>query len=421
MMQTLSSGREVCLDKVMVDELRVGMQVSELDRPWMGTPFMFQGFRIRSAEEIKLLQKCCDYVYVSRDAAPVDFREVRTRRATEHVPVSKLLAVSSKGQYGGRYHDSVTAEDELVAARKIFPECQTLIRDVFNTAEHAGSVSLPRIRNMTDAIVDSVLRNPDAFMMLQNIDNRAPYRYRHAVNCCGLAAAFCRSLGFRREEIRDIALGALLLDIGTVRLPGEMLDMQAPLSPLLQKLTRHHVDFGLDIVQESQDLPAVVEEMIRTHHERVDGRGYPAGMRGEQIPVSGRIAAIVDCYDAMINERPYREGMSPVAAISELYKWRDIDFHADLVEKFIQCIGACPTGSLVELNSGQVGVVLSQNRLHRLYPRVLVIMEADRSRCERTYTVDLWEQCKRTRGETLDIRRVLQPEDVSIDLADCCQ
>ena len=420
-MQTSSSGREVCLDKVLVGDLHVGMQVSELDRPWMGTPFMFQGFRIRSAEEIRLLQKCCDYVYVSRDSAPVDFRAVRSRRAADHVPVSRLLAVSNKGHYGGRYQDSATVEEELVAARKIFPECQTLVRDVFSSAESAGSVSLPRIRNMTDAIVDSVLRNPDAFLLLQSIDNRAPYRYRHAINCCGLAAAFCRSLGFKREEIRDIALGALLLDIGTVRLPAEMLEMKAPLSPLLQKLTRHHVDFGLDIVQESQDLPGVVADMIRTHHERVDGRGYPAGLRGEQIPVCGRIAAIVDCYDAMINERPYREGMSPVAAVSELYKWRDVDFHADLVEKFIQCVGACPTGSLVELNSGQVGIVLSQNRLHRLYPRVRVLMDADRVRCESPHTVDLWEQCKKTRGEMLDIKRVLQPEDVNIDPADCCR
>lgn len=417
-MRTSVNEKGVDLDMVRACDLRVGMHVSELDRPWLGTPFMFQGFRIKSVDEIELLQKCCDYVYVNRKDVPVDLRVINLDKASENVSVSRILEISGNGKYSSRYADTATVEEELGTAKKIFSDSHAATADIFNSAESTGSVDLNRIQKATTDIVDSVLRNPDAFMLLQRLRNKSSYRYNHAVNCCSLAASFCRFLGFSRDEVQEVALGAMLLDIGTVRLPSEMLEMNSPLSPLLQKLARHHVNFGLDIVKESKDIPKVAHEMIRTHHERMSGKGYPAGLQGEQIPVSGRIAAIVDCYDAMVSIRPYRGGMPPTKAICELYKWRNIDFNEDLVEQFIQCVGAYPTGSLVELNSGQIGIILSQNRVHRLYPKVLVIMNGDRVRYEKPHTIDLWEYYEKTKGKVLDIKCVIHPDEININLSD---
>ena len=213
-------------------------------------------------------------------------------------------------------------------------------------------------------------------------------------------------------------MGGLLLDIGFTKLPGSLLNTQSALNPLMLKVVRHHVNYGMEILNNTSDLPPIVREMIMTHHERINGNGYPNAMKGEQIPVCGRIAAILDCYDAMISNRPHKKGMSPIAAICAMYNWRNIDFHEDLVEQFIQCIGAYPTGTLVELNSGQVGIVISQNRLRRLYPKILLILSVDGKRYEYPHTVDLWEYSQETRGQELEIKRSVDADDLGIDLSD---
>ncbi len=255
-------------------------------------------------------------------------------------------------------------------------------------------------------------------MLLQRMKNKNRYRYTHAINSCALAATFCRHLGFSKTEIHDISMGALMLDVGTTRLPDSLIDMEEALNPVSMKLVRHHVQFGMEILDNTPDLPPVVREMLLTHHERINGKGYPAGLSGYQIPVSGRIAAIIDCYDAMISSRPYRKKISPVEAISALYNWRNIDFQEDLIEQFIQCIGAYPTGSLVELTSGQVGIVMSQNRVRRLYPKILLILTADGNPYESPQMLDLWEYAQQTRSDKLEISKVVDADELGIDPSD---
>jgi HD-GYP domain-containing protein (c-di-GMP phosphodiesterase class II) len=255
-------------------------------------------------------------------------------------------------------------------------------------------------------------------MLLQIIKNKDSYSYTHAVNCCALAASFCRHLGFAEEEIADIALGALMLDVGIVKLPNTILEKNGPLSPASLKLVRHHVNFSMDMVKRIPQVPEIVYDMIMTHHERMNGKGYPRGIDGSQIPVCGRIAAIVDCYDAMISKRPYKKSLSPSEAVCEIYKWRSIDFHEDLVEQFIQCLGAYPTGTLVALNSGQVGIVMSQNRLRRLYPKILLILDSEKVRYEQPKILDLWEYANQSRDMVLEIQRTVDPNMLGIDPTD---
>jgi HD-GYP domain-containing protein (c-di-GMP phosphodiesterase class II) len=406
------------LEKVDCIDLKEGMFVQELDRPWLETPFMFQGFRIKSQEEVETLQKYCEFVFINKTRSEIDPRIIH-ETADKDPSEDAATTVTTRIQLGtNTYKDIVPIEEELEAARTIYENSNSAVEEIFSSAGDGDAIDVKEATRTTTDIVDSVLRNPDAFMLLQRMKNKNRYRYTHAINSCALAATFCRHLGFSKDQIHDISMGALMLDVGSTRLPDSLIDMEESLNPVTMKLVRHHVQFGLEILENTPDLPPVVREMMLTHHERINGKGYPAGLSGDEIPVSGRIAAIIDCYDAMISSRPYRKKISPVEAISALYHWRNIDFQEDLIEQFIQCIGAYPTGSLVELTSGQVGIVMSQNRVRRLYPRILLILTAEGDPYESPQMIDLWDYSKKTKGEVLEINKVVDADELGIDPSD---
>jgi HD-GYP domain-containing protein (c-di-GMP phosphodiesterase class II) len=403
------------LDKVYCNALKPGMYVQELDRPWLETPFMFQGFRIRNSKEIETLKRHCEYVYINRVESEIDTTAVNANMVSSRFNESQISEVANRSVNTSMYFDTVTVEEELVTARVIYDQSSSSIANIFVGIHDDDSLNLSEVRKTTSDIVESVLRNPDAFLLLQNMRKKSQYIYTHAINSCALAATFCRHLGFSKEEIHDISMGALLLDIGTVRLPPALLEMKTKLNALSMKLVRHHVNFGIEILENTPNMPSVVHNMVSTHHERVNGKGYPNCLKGDEIPICGRIAAIVDCYDAMIRDRPYRKSMSPTEAICTMYNWRSVDFHEDLVEQFIQCIGAYPTGSLVKLNSGQTGIVMSQNRTRRLYPKVLLILNADDVRYQKPSMLDLWEYAQKTTGTCLEITRVMDIGELGVD------
>ncbi len=406
------------LEKVDCNDLKVGMFVQELDRPWLETPFMFQGFRINNKEEIQSLQKYCEYVFINKTRSQIDPRIIHETVDTDSSEDTDTTVTTRIKLGTNTYPDTAPIEEELDAARTIYEQSNSTVSEIFSTAGEDGAIDVKEAKKTTTGIVESVLRNPDAFMLLQRMKNKNRYRYTHAINSCALAATFCRHLGFSKTEIHDISMGALMLDVGTTRLPDSLIDMEEALNPVSMKLVRHHVQFGMEILDNTPELPPVVREMLLTHHERINGKGYPAGLSGDQIPVSGRIAAIIDCYDAMISSRPYRKKISPVEAISALYNWRNIDFQEDLIEQFIQCIGAYPTGSLVELSSGQVGIVMSQNRVRRLYPKILLILTADGNPYESPQMLDLWEYAQQTRSDKLEISKVVDADELGIDPSD---
>jgi HD-GYP domain-containing protein (c-di-GMP phosphodiesterase class II) len=417
-MHTAESVSNQYYEKILCNDLRIGMYVQELDRPWLETPFMFQGFCIRHEDEIETLRKYCEYVLVNSSENDIDVAITHTKVESAQPARSRIKEIASKTTSSGRYSDSVIVEKELNTARKIYAESSDAIANIFERAHSDGTVNLNDTRQFTTSIVDSVMRNPDAFMLLQRLKGRGPYRYTHAVNCCALAASFCRHLGFSKTEIQDISMGALLLDIGITKLPDAMLETPGTLNPLSMKLVRNHVSFGLKVLDNTPELPPIIRQMVLTHHERVNGKGYPNALKGEQIPVCGSVAAIIDCYDAMVCSRPYKESISPTDAACTMYNWRNADFNEDLIEQFIQCIGAYPTGSLVELNSGQVGIVISQNRVRRLYPRILLIMNADKVNYENPKTIDLLEYAQKTKGTKLEIKKTVDADELGIEPAD---
>ncbi|MGB5492358.1 MAG: HD-GYP domain-containing protein [Woeseiaceae bacterium] len=420
---------------VAVEELQVGMYVAQLDRPWLETPFLFQGFYIRDADEIELIKSYCKQVYVSRESIVCDpvstlapagatsstARE--TKKERKRFSLRSLFGFGAAKESNTDFHESTvfyaeTSEfkDELGTASGIQENAIRTVHGVMQNLTKSGTLDLPHLETAVVPMVDSVLRNPAALACLVRLQQKNDYLYQHSLASSVWATILGRQIGLNRDDLKVIALGAMLLDVGKTQLPDEILSKPDKLNDEERELMRRHVAFGLDILRKAGDVDSRVLDMVAHHHERYNGTGYPAKLRGNDIPVFGRIAGIVDAYDAMITPRPYATLMSSYDALRKLRVLADVEFQAEIVEQFTRAIGAFPTGTAVELNSGEVAIVTKQNRIRRLRPEILIIMDANKELLENFRIVDLNEETVSPQGtHSLWIERGLPPGEFGVD------
>ncbi|MEL7185154.1 MAG: HD-GYP domain-containing protein [Pseudomonadota bacterium] len=385
---------------IPVTQLTVGMYVVQLDRPWLETPFLFQGFYIRDDDEIKELRAHCENVYVTQETFPESMRP--TAPAVTVVNGANTQAAStttSRSRFNVRnllnifkrsppeesfatstivYKPSTGLKDEIPAATGVQQRAAEIVQNVMDKVSASGNLEIKTLKAAVSPMVDSVLRNPAALACLTRLQKADNYLYHHSIASSVWATILGRQLGLDREDLDAIALGAMVLDVGKTQIPKEVLTKPGKLTQSEQDLMHRHVQFGLDILERAGDIDSRVLDMVAHHHERYNGTGYPAGLSGNEIPVFGRIAGIVDTYDAMITSRPYAKPMSNFEALRQMRVLADVEFQAEIVEQFTRAVGVFPTGTLVELNTGEVAVVTKQNAIRRLRPEILIIMNSDK-------------------------------------------
>lgn len=418
--------------KIGVNDLQMGMFVSALDRPWLETPFLLQGFLIRSPDDISELRKHCTYVYIDilKGRVPSKYKALRTqhKKSTGKSTSKKAdkevahIADSLEGYDRRDYWETVfphrtlrtypearPMEEELGTAQNVFKDLNVCVSEMMIKIEQKAVLEVKAVKDALNPMIDSVMRNPDACIWLARMKNRDSYTYKHSMAASVWAVALGRQLGLPRIDLSTLATGTLLIDIGKLQLPDGILNKPGRLSRGEFEIIKTHVDIGVSMLKDSTEATRVVLEMIATHHERHNGKGYPKKLSGTQIPIFGRIAAIADCYDAMTSDRSYAPAVSPSFAVRKLYEWRDIDFQAELVEEFIQAIGIYPAGTLVELSTGEVGIVIAENRERRLRPKILLLLDANKKPLKDSYMLNLRDVEYNDEGESLDIIASLEP------------
>lgn len=398
--------------KVDSKHLKLGMFVSGLDRPWLDTPFPFQGFEVKGNEELAQLKEICEYVYIdtARGIGANDYLSdtgLNTQAALE--------ALASKSDADPVYKDTVTVEQELKVAKVSHEKACEIIGDFMVDARNGKELRVDAVESVVEGMVESIVRNPDAFIWLSKLKQKDSYTYSHSIDVCALMIAFGRHLGLPKDQLAVLAQGALMFDIGKMRLPSELLNKPRKLNVKEYELVKRHVEFGVSILQRTPGIHKDVIAITVTHHERYNGSGYPRGLRGDKIPFFGRMAAIVDCYDAITSNRPYCEGLTPHEAVRKLYEWRNVDFQDELVESFIQCLGVYPTGTLIELSSGEIAIVLSQNRVRRLRPKVMLVLDSNKQNVGTYPTVDMATTLEDADGVPLEILKAVDPREYNID------
>ena len=390
--------------QIPVGELRLGMYVTELDRPWLGTPFPFQGFPITSADQIAALKQHCKTVFIDLE-----------RDASDDPHEGHGLTETSL--LGSVVYTEVTpVEKELAVAREVYSGFAENIQRTFDKLRLEGELDLEPLKGPVRSVTRSIERNPDAMMLLFRIKQESGHEFSRAVDTSIHMVAFGRFLQFPGERLLLLGLAGLLLNVGNARLPDTILEKKGPLTAEEYALAKVHVMHSVGLIRAAPALPKGLEDIVIQNHERLDGSGYPQGLRGRQISVDGAIAGLVDSYSAITSLRPYAEQVSPSAALSMLYKLRGTLFNEMLVEKFIQCIGVYPVGSTVELNTGEIGIVIAQNLERRLQPRVMVILDAGLKPIHPQVILDLVKEPRATPDELYRIVRTLPRDSLPFDL-----
>lgn len=364
------------------------MYVAELDRPWTDTPFVYQGFVLEREDQLRILKRFCKTVTVDVD-----------RGSVRDAPAPAALRPGAA---------AVEVREELPRAGRFYQDAQRLVRDLHRALNVGQNLEPQRIQHAIESMTQSVLRNPDALMLFSKLRERGDYTQSHALDVAVYMISFGHFLELAESTLTLLGYVGLMQDIGKLRVPKGILDKPGRLTPVEMELAKKHVEHSVDIVRATPGLPAELPELVALHHERQDGSGYPKAMHGKDIGLIGSIAAIADVFDALTARRPYAEPLSPSTALNMLYKWRGVQFDASLVEQFIRCVGIYPVGSVVELNSGETGIVIAQNLERRLQPRVIVVQDATGNPLRPQKLLDLSREPKASVNEVYRIRRTLE-------------
>ncbi len=400
--------------EVPVELLEFGMFVAKLDRPWTETPFVFQGFVLKTDEQRNALKKYCKKVYVDPEKMEVD---VAPRLLSLPPSTRSAIAEQSREMVRGSvvYKELASVEDELPRARSVFTQTTSVVQTMSRAVVTGNALDGNRARQAVTEITDSVVRNPDAMMLLVTMREKAQETLNRSTQVSVYMTVFGRFLQLERERLELLGLVGLLQDVGMLKLPPGMPERRCDLTGEEEAVFKTHVTHSVEILSKTAGLPAELPGLASLHHERYDGSGYARGLKGGAISQTGAIAGIVDTFDMLTAPAPYGMQMPPSNALNVVFQNRGTQFHAALVEQFIQCVGAFPVGSVVELNSGEVGVVITQNLVKRLQPRVMVVQDANGNPVHPHKILDLVKEPMATPDEPYRIRRTLDQTTVKLD------
>ncbi|MBL4820254.1 MAG: HD-GYP domain-containing protein [Gammaproteobacteria bacterium] len=384
------------LIKIQVDDIELGMYMSHPDRPWLETPFLFQGFLLDNPDLINQVKRECRFIYVDNDKrVEIEKPETRTAEGPDH------------------YETKTFVEVEFENAFNKHQETLESIKDVLKSVHEGKGINVTRVRQSVKSCVESIIENPNAMLWLSKLRNRDQYTAEHCLNVGILAIALGRHLGLDEDCLETVGLCGMLHDVGKMKLDQNILNKPDRLTKDEFEIIKAHCKLGKEILEEDINLPLEAIEVAFSHHERIDGTGYPRSMEAGSLNLYTRIVSIVDTYDAITTNRCYDNSRPATEAIKILFSFRDVHFDGWLVEQFIECLGIYPTGSLVELHSGECAVVIDSNKTSRLHPKVTIVLDENKKN-RQPIIVDTRDYQLRPGERT--IKQVLDENEFNIDL-----
>jgi len=376
-----------------VNQLRPGMYVHDVNCSWMDHPFATKNFMVKDAKrvsDIKSLGVHDLYIDISRGMDVVG--EARNEDDLRHDVDQQMSAIAKEIQAEPQ-RSSLTQEVER--ARQLHGEANRIVRNMVQDIRLGKQIEMEQIEPLVENMIDSIFRNQDALLPLVRLKDHDNYTFQHSVSVSALLVSFARGLKMERSIIKELAIGGLLHDVGKAKVPDEILNKPAKLTDAEFAKMKSHVVQSILILQNTPGISQIALDVAGQHHERFDGTGYPNKLKGDEISLYGRMGAIVDVYDAITSDRCYHKGMAPTAALGRLLEWSKYHFDPTLVRAYVKSVGIYPTGSLVRLESGRLGVVIEQHENKMMQPKLRVIFHAEHQRYLTPEVLDLaWPGCQ---------------------------
>lgn len=374
------------IKQIRADQLLPGMYIHDLNCGWLDHPFFSNAFAVRDQATVEKIVKLGIKTLYIDTIKGADVWAAPTQHDVNADLERRMLEIAQK-----QAEKPVVVElrEEVARARRLHGEANKIVRSMLEDIRLGQQIQVERLEPLVENMVDSIFRHQDALLPLAHLKTHDDYTFEHSVSVCALMVAFARGMKLPRETVKELALGALLHDVGKACVPDEILNKPGKLNDDEFERIKSHVDEGVHLLRTMPGLGEVSMQVISQHHERFDGTGYPHAMSGKQISLHGQMAAIVDVYDAISSERVYHRGMSPTQALKKLLEWSSHHFDPQLVQSFIRAIGIYPAGTLVRLESKRMGVVTEQNEGNLLEPVVRVFYHAGQSHYVPPEIVDL--------------------------------
>ena len=404
--------------KVFSDELTTGMYISELDHPWIESPFLFQGFQIQNNDELIQVKSTCEYVYVDNEKSDTEAKlklNTLTSSQLKAAPKKKNQFVETTSLKRSEFNKDRFTQ-YLINARKTRNKTRKYVDEMLSHARTGEIINTDKAKLLVAELANNIVENLDASMWLTQLKQRDEYTAIHSLNVCVLSLTFGRALGLPIEELNEIGLGALLHDIGKMRVPLKVLNKPGKLTKDEFEIMKSHPGLGYEIVRNDKNLSPNVLTIIRSHHERLNGKGYPDNLPEESISYYTKIVSITDVYDAITSDRVYHDGMTPHDALKKLYEWMPDNYDSELIQAFIRTIGIYPVGSVVELHSGHVGIVVKLNEKHRLKPVVMLVINREGEFYSARKLINLASSAWDTKKNKPGIKRITDPKEYNIDI-----
>ena len=343
------------LKKIPVARVTRDMFIHEFEGSWLTHSFWRAAFAVDSDELLSQVLACgASEVWIDTSrGADLASPSVAQAPGARLEPAGPVPAATTKKA-------ATSFEDELQAAQKLREKSRAVVTSMFHEARMGNSIDASQCMPLVNEVVDSVDRNREAFVSLSRLKLADEYTYMHSVAVCGLMVALGRQMNFTDEECREAGLAGLLHDLGKAVMPQDLINKPGKLSSAEFDIIREHPRRGHDLLLAAGFENAVTLDVVLHHHERIDGRGYPDRLPGEQMTLHARMGAVCDVYDAITSNRPYKAGWDPAESIAQMASWKG-HFDAEVLRAFIRSVGIYPTGSLVRMASGKLGVVTRQN------------------------------------------------------------
>lgn len=360
------------LKKIKVNDIRLGMHIQEVCGSWMDHPFWKNSFKLTDDNDLNTLKNCgVDEIWIDTSLGlDVDSGVAAHSQSEEELKVeNELKKIEQTPQ---KTEALVSLQIELIAAKKLHAKTKKAVVSIFKDVRMGNALKLDDAVSLVNEINQSIIRNPSALICLSRLKTADNYTYLHSVSVCVLMIALGRQLGMKDDMLKQAGIAGLLHDIGKVFIPDEVLNKPGKLTDEEFNIVKTHPLKGWEFLKNSGEVSDLILDVCRHHHERVDGMGYPDKLSGEALTLFARMGAVCDVYDAITSNRSYKKGWEPVESIRKMAEWNNGHFDEVVFHAFVKTVGIYPTGTLLKLKSGRLGVVTDQSKKSLVMPIVKV-------------------------------------------------